>query len=276
MSRSGHVSIFGIALVGIALAMPAAATSIDSNYPVFEVIVCTQEPSGGWACYGEPYYVTADQGSWIDGTFVWEMEAGEVYEWSRPAKDGGRETVAVLDGGSVEVGNGGLRANEESVSLSFSVLAGSQDTQFMVRSALLSFPTIQDPTGLATGAFTLRNTDDLDGVPATLVGGANEYVGDAYYAAINGHTSDMPMPTAFHTAIDQITHSGFGNKVESFEYPLGGGFTPVGESVSSMSSQIAFTLSADDAATGSTVFAIVPEPAAALMLLAGLMVVRRR
>jgi len=47
-------------------------------------------------------------------------------------------------------------------------------------------------------------------------------------------------------------------------------------SVSDMSTQISFTLSPNDLASGTSVFEIVPEPASVLLLIAGLVLVRRR
>jgi hypothetical protein len=53
-------------------------------------------------------------------------------------------------------------------------------------------------------------------------------------------------------------------------------YRAVGSAVSDMSAEIKFSLTGFDLASGTTTYEIIPEPAAALLLVAGMLGLRRR
>lgn len=147
------------------------------------------------------------------------------------------------------------------VSISFSATAGSSDTTFTLNSATLSFPALNDPTATADAEFTLTDNDG-DGASVALVSGnaglnRASYNGSNIFAELIGSQNIGAGASTFNESAGPSTITG---------------------AVSSMQGQIAFTLSADDSASGSLYYEIVPEPVTFVLLGAGagLMAVRRR
>jgi MYXO-CTERM domain-containing protein len=93
--------------------------------------------------------------------------------------------------------------------------------------------------------------------------------GGAFLAQYNGFPSGSEF-TQLLTA--PISVGAFESASVNDEY----GFASFGGPVSNMSSRIEFSLTSEDFASGSSTYQIIPEPAAALLLLAGLVVLRRR
>jgi hypothetical protein len=155
------------------------------------------------------------------------------------------------------------------VYLGFSIQATDSATAFTLTSALLSFPTMPSALARADAAFTLQ---DFMGFGATLVGAGPG--GGAYLTQYNGY---VPGGTTFGEGIPfmQVLPPAILTTANYASDPLGQ-FLPIG-SASDMSSQIAFTLSPFAFASGSANYEIIiPEPTALLLMVAGLMVARRR
>jgi hypothetical protein len=155
--------------------------------------------------------------------------------------------------------------------LSFNVLAGSVDTTFTITSALVSFAAINPAEGRASASLTVT---DLNGNGVTLTPGADQ--GGAYTSRYNGLA---PGGTLFHDFFSTplTTPIPGDSTTVAGDFPGGGAFVPIAGSVVSISSRFSFTLSANDLASGTSVFRVVPAPASLSLLgLGGLLGARRR
>jgi len=154
------------------------------------------------------------------------------------------------------------------VDLNFNVVAGAQNGIVTVTSTELSFAAIPNAIGSASAAVSV--TDFLgDGV--TLTGASAG--GGAYSAYYNGLATGG---TEFASLISGVSAGGGQTNSASADFPLSG-TTIVGPSVSSISSQWVFSLSAFDLASGTSTFTVVPAPATALLVgLGGIAAIRRR
>jgi hypothetical protein len=153
------------------------------------------------------------------------------------------------------------------VNLAFAVQANQgSDTSFTITSALLGNLNIANPTGRASASFTLT---DASGGGATLTG--QELGGFSYLTQYNGF---VPGGSTFVGLIDEMQTAG-GSTFEAVNYPQVG-FEPIPvATVTDMSAEIGFLLSAGDTASGTTNYLVMPEPASALALIL-LVALRRR
>jgi hypothetical protein len=159
------------------------------------------------------------------------------------------------------------------VNLNFSVQAGGTNTTFHIASSLLTFDTITSPEGQANAAFTLT---DFDADDASLTGIGD--TGGGYLAQYNGWAGHPagPMGTTFAEGIYSMSAGFLETVTQDFEYPASG-WEPIAESVDSASSLVSFELSANDLASGTSHFEIIPEPGTlGLLMLAGMFLLRRR
>jgi len=194
--------------------------------------------------------ITADQGTWEGDNFFWSPNE------DIPLMSGDQVVGTIVKDDSYIA----IYADPQ-IAMGFSFQAGDTPTDVIVTSGVLSFPTIAGATGRADAAFTVM------GSGVSLVG--LHPGGGAYHAYYNDSIT-------FAEAIGPITVGpteplAIGN----FAYPGGGAYLPIG-SVSNMGAEIAFTLSANGFASGSSNFEIVPEPAGLLLLALGVCVLRRR
>lgn len=166
-----------------------------------------------------------------------------------------QDVVAVLTGGEI------IYKEDPQIALGFSVAAGLTDTTFLISSGLLSFPAIALPEAVASAGLTLTDTS-IDGSGATLTEmgpGTGSYV-----AAYGGGTVFADLLPGLSTT---------GSISQSAIQPL----ASIGGPVSDMGAAFAFKVSAEDLASGTSNFVIIPEPAGlALLLVAGLSVAARR
>ena len=206
---------------------------------------------------------------------------GEALGWSFHTRHGG---ISLDAPNGTHLGTVDLDATilgDPEVNLNFAVQAGSQDTEFYIASQLLTFPTITNGEAQASAAFELSDGNwPLNGATLTGIGDPSG-VGGAYLAQYNGWAGD-PMGPAGTTFAEDIlsmqTDPGQWEATvdQSFNYP-NSGWVAVPGSVGSISSLISFELTANDAASGTSRFVIVPEPsAAALIALLGFVAARRR
>jgi len=204
---------------------------------------------------GAAIEITADQGAWVGDTFYWSTE--------RPIEiTSGDQLLATLREATLQV------RSDPQVYLNFSVQAGDFDTDFVISSPLLSFPSIGTALGRASAAFTLMDFFD-DGARLTGTGPT----GGSYLAQYNGF---VPGGTTFAERIPLIEVAPPQVlAVATFEEPLGAGYAAIGQ-VSDMSAMFSFRLTAWDFASGSSNFEIVPEPAGLLLVGIPLLLLRRR
>lgn len=202
---------------------------------------------------------TVDDGMFEpDGSFTWWLD--QPYD----IRSAGGQVIATLSTAFLS-----LQADPV-VALSFEVTAGAADTVFTIDSALLSFPAFGSAEGRARAGV---DVSDLNGNGVTLTGGFAG--GKAYRSAYNG---PVGAGTTFATLIDTPVAGGpFSGSGADEEFPgPPPAFSPIAGLVSDMHAQYSFTLSARDAAAGTSVYVIIPSPAGLALLGTGLLVLGRR
>lgn len=193
---------------------------------------------------------------------------GDTLSWSlsqpQPLEDGKGNVIGVLETASVSY------VADPIVNLNFLVSSGGGGT-FTVTSANLSFAGIPNAIGRASSAVTV--TDFGGGASIT----GNFPVDDTYRAFYNDPGMVPATGTTFATLTPGISSSPFSSATSSEGYPdNAGGFTSMDEiggtlgTVSSMSSQWKFSVSANDSASGTSTYVIVPEPGSCLLCLCGI------
>jgi hypothetical protein len=199
-------------------------------------------------------------GSWdSDGTFTWSSSSPiSLWDATHSHQLGTLNPAGMAQGSAVEV------LHDPQINLNFAVEAGAASTQFTITSALLSFPTMTDATGTASAGYSVS---DLTGDGVSLTGPSDG--NGAYLAQYNGF---VPTGSTFFTAINSVSAPAFSSSTQNAT----SGETAIAGDSSDMSVQVSFTLSAFDLASGTTTFTMTPEPASALLLVAGALAVLRR
>ena len=219
---------------------------------VFELHAANQGGSG-------TYQVLFEDGDYDPetGFYFWKLSEPIVIE-----DELSLAPIAMLWGASVSF------FDDPEVNLGFDVEAGSTETIFTITSALVGFPAIDPAEGRASAALTVTDTD---GDGATLTGQGPR--GGAYLAQYNGM---VPGGETFAELIDSLIAPGGRSAAVAASFPGGGDFSPIPLPVVDMSAEFKFTLTANDLASGTSHFEIVPEPGAIGLLLVGLGVAVRR
>jgi uncharacterized protein (TIGR03382 family) len=173
------------------------------------------------------------------------------------------QTIAMFNGASIRC------VSDPVVQLNFSVSAGSLATTFTITSPTLSFPAIDPASGRASAGVSVTDTDG-DGASLT----PSQQPG-LYTAHYNGA---VPGGTLFADLLNNAVVAGaFDSATASDSFPGGGAYSAIGTPVSDMSSRFRFTLTANDEASGTSTYEIIPAPGAATLLaLGGLFASRRR
>lgn len=193
------------------------------------------------------------------------------YSWSLPAP----ATIYATDGTTVigTVNSLNLAYNADpSVSLDFNVTAGASTTEFDISSATINFAPVINPDAYAYATVT---TTDTGSAYAKLTGqfpfmGFNM----AYEARYNGTNK-------WANLILPIRVDGSGVSVMAEESRPAQDTPPpwlretITDTVSSIATQFRFTLTANDSASGVSVFDVTPEPGTLLLLALGMGVARR-
>jgi hypothetical protein len=146
------------------------------------------------------------------------------------------------------------------VTLAFSVRAGGAPANITISSSVLNFATIANPVAYASAAVTVTD-ESTDGATLTGLLGAN-----AYQGSFDGS------PWASLLANPVVA----GSAASAFDQGLIPAWQSVGTPVSSMQAKFKFTLSANDSASGTSVFEVVPEPATLTLLALGFVALIRR
>lgn len=234
-------------------AIVVAALAGTASAGVSDTIFSIQMDLGGGNI--ATYEAKLGDGSWLgDGTFEWSIV-----------------NVPVMDGSSNEafmIESAYLRVDQDPVvQANFNIQAGPSSGVFTVSSALVSFSSFSGATGSASASVTVT---DLNSDGASLApNGPSMYT--SYYNGIPG------VGTPFAGLLGSTVNAApFSTNGASQDYN-GGGFWPIAGSISNISSQWTFGLSAFDVAGGTSTFEVIPAPASlALLGLGGLTAVRRR
>jgi hypothetical protein len=247
-------TLLGGCVVLVAMALTPAALANDIIGDIFSITVCHDG-----VCVG--FLNVPAEGTWDGQAYVWTLASD--HSFLNPQG----ETMAVLEQGThIEILPPTAGRSTPQVTLGFAVTAGSATTSFDIRSALLSFATLYNPTGKATVGMNVSDRAPFGGATLT---GTGLGLGGAYVAQYNGA---VPGGTMFNELITTpVVVAPFGQTPASGDT----GWQSIAGAVSDISTQLSFTLTARDSASGTSNFEILPEPAS-LVLLAGLALLRRR
>jgi hypothetical protein len=240
------------------LLLAAGIARADIPGIVFEI---TAEAGQAGAGHSTSFQILAEWGDYDRAGDVWTWTMPEPHEfWHEGTFLGRLDTFTATIVGDPEV------------NLSFSVQAGAADTAFHIGSALLSdFDPITDAIGYAHASYTLT---DFDANSAALTGVGD--TGGAYLAQYNGWAGDPfggPQGTTFAEGIFSMSAGFLETVTDDFDYPESG-YVAIEDTVYDMSSLVSFTLTAQDLASGTSSYVIVPEPATLALLVLGTVAMR--
>lgn len=153
------------------------------------------------------------------------------------------------------------------ISLGFLVTAGATDTTFTITSAQMTFSTINGAIARASGAITSTDLDGNGGFQTGLYAGVKSYT-----AHLNGPVGGAG--TDFGVLVNATKMGSYESTTTSEAKPAVG-YLAAGN-VSSMQSAFSFKVSANDEASGTSVFVVVPTPGAGLLAGLGTLVAMRR
>jgi MYXO-CTERM domain-containing protein len=135
--------------------------------------------------------------------------------------------------------------------------------------ALLTTPALSPAQGGASASLNL--SDVIGSSPGATIAG--QYAGPACFIA--NYNGMAPGGTNFASLIDGIDIPG-GSFGVSQDYPVGEPYASIATPVVDMSMQFMFSLTPGDNATGNASYEIIPEPAAGLLAVGLLALLRRR
>ena len=237
-----------IALAAGVVALAGSATAWgDIGDPVLIYEATNAMGSGSFT-------VSEDDGAWDGDTWFWMA-----FEPIQIFTDSGDLIVTLTQGSA-------LFQEDPVIGLGFAVLAEDFDTTFTITSATLTFDTITDAEGRTSGGITLTESNGDTALLTGLQAG-----GTLFHADYNSGSTFANLLTGPFSEGDA-----FGTTSATDEFPAGGAFAPMGD-VSDISVEWSFELSANDQASGTSVFVVIPTPASfALIAIGGLVAGRRR
>lgn len=254
-SASPISALRGFKVAGLIAGMTLMASTAMAGTISEVVMSVVVESSIGAASYDVPF-----------DPDLYNPETG-IYNWSLLSP-----VELANDEGDIIATIGGLSTFlnvDPVVNIGFLVTAGAADTSVTVTSALVGFGPLTNPTARASAQV---GGTDLDGDGVTIDG--HFAGGKSYTAQYNGLA---PAGTLFANLVDDQAYGPFDSNALGEDSPLGGGFDVIAGSVSDMSSSFSLTVSANDQASGTSVYVIIPEPASLALLVGGaLMAMRRR
>jgi hypothetical protein len=240
-----HLSVFVLALVVALAGSRAGASLIGADF--IKITASSAQGSGEWKLVIPP---------------GWTFPANGKHSWSLPTPVdiwNGNHSARLAQIQSLDL----YFEQDPVVALNFAVMAGAGPVGVTITSAQLSFPAITNPSAVATSAMTLTDTD---GNGASLTG--QQTGNKAYRATYNTNVDWAFLNNSFNAAA-------FSSNTSNDRRPAAGFETIVGN-VSSIVSQYNFTLSSNDQASGTSTFAVVPEPSVlSLVVFVGLLLRRR-
>ena len=242
-----------LAAIGIGLTMAAAAYAGQISDPVISINWSSGDVGGSFTV---PYDAS-----------LYNAETGW-YRWalSEPVDlTSGDVTYATVNQLSTQINV------DPQISLNFAVTAGAAPVNFTISSASLTFAAINNGSITASAQMGITDNNGDGGILSV------NYAGKGYKANYNGGANPVPAGTNYASLVNQVNVGVFGSNNNAEGNPPGGGFNPFVGSISSMASAFSFGVTAQDSATGTSTYVIVPEPASMLLMgLGALFALRRR
>ena len=251
-------------VIGLAAAFAGASAASANNLTV-----------------SDPFIVVNASSALGNGSVVIPLNSPDVTVYSDPSVDyaiwgttqpvpiynNSNQIVAVLISMNVTAARNTIGGVERwGVDVDFNVQAGAADTSIQLISPVVGFSPL---TGASASTSATLGGTDQDGNGLTITPSLTGGVG--YQALINGASVFQSYFSSILTAGAGLSTGVAGNMTPS------GAFVPIGGSVSSAQSIFGFTVSANDAAAGTSTFAVIPEPGVVTTLaLGGMLAARRR
>jgi len=233
--------------VALAVVMAGAAATASGSVAdyIFRVEASNQSGSG----FLEFGLEVAQE---ANGVTSWSVAPGANMEIRDTNTDA---LVAILDS------CGMTYVDDPVIALTFGVIAGTSDTAFSITSGSLVFPTIGSVTGRATGSLNVTDTDG-DGASAT-----GAFGGKAWSARYNG--GSFAAGTVFADLVDPVSFADpYSSDSNIDEFGPAGSFVGIAGTLDDTALGVAFTLTANDLASGNGLFVVLPTPGT-VMLFAG-------
>lgn len=240
----------------LAISMVFFATPVQAGLSPITLEISAQSSLGTGT-----FQVTLAETNYDPGTSTWYWNSSSPINIMD-----GLTTIATIDEASFSY------IQDPQVDFGFTVTAGAADTTFILTSGLLNFATLNPPSVAGFASAGLLLTDDGSGL-ANLTGlGLG---GSAYLAQLNGlPPSGTSFANLLSSGLSVFTPNG--TSADTGEFPTPPSFEPILFPVSGMSTQFNFELTANDSASGSSSFVVVPAPGALGLLMIGLICPRRR
>ena len=231
-----RLATLGVVCVAVALAMLASPQRANAEFlgNLVQIDVSSGENSGSWAFEGP---ATSDPFSWA------LPEALNIYSSQNP-----EVLLATIESINLELDG------DPQVILNFAVTAGNANTAFTISSALVAFGSLTNPDSFATAAITAVDNNSNGATVTGTFAGAKAY--QASYNAGNLF-ANLVSPVVAPT-------DSFGIGGERFPAV---GTVQIPGSVTSIKGSFDFILTANDSASGTSRFNVVPEPSSVILAL---------
>jgi hypothetical protein len=221
----------------------------------------------GYACpIATTIRITATDGTDVGSSefAITAPDAGNWFEWTL---DGGRDIVG--NNGNVLGSIDYLKfkvLDDPATSVEFHVVAGSSATTFnIVADSATTFDPIINPEAYASAGISLTDRNQ-NGAAITGL-----YDGGKVYQALYNDSS------VYANLVDSFTAGARKTVTQSEDRPIAGGTEIIEDTLFSIDSSFHFTLSANDSASGTSYFEVVPasgpipEPATMTLLVCGVL-----
>lgn len=200
------------------------------------------------------YNLTPSQGSWSNGGQDWTFTSGA--SWSHNFWASG-QFLGTISSLSVTL------YGDPQVNVNFSAFAGAVPTTFSFSSGVVNFAPIVGGTAAASAAITVADVDGNGASMSPLAPG-----GSMYQANFNGL---VPAGINYASFFNGALSGAIGGSDSASQGP-----TVIPFAVTDISAAFSFELSANDLASGTSTFSIVPAPAGMMAVGLGLLTVTRR